>query len=160
MAEEQGRGRRSSDQIRVSDSSAISMPIRNLISIVAAVSVGVWAFFGIQERLNKLETFEQLIRKDLDQAISTLEADINKNNEFRIKWPRGELGQASADQEQYLLIEHLSGQVEKIQTRIEEGMSNGVNIKRLQTDMKEVRDAVEKLKDKQRGLMNGKSNSP
>jgi hypothetical protein len=159
MAEESGRGRRGSDQIKVSDSSAISMPIRNLLSIVAAVSVGVWAFFGIQERLNKLETFEQLIRKDLKQAISTLEADINKNNEFRIKWPRGELGQASADQEQYLLIEHLSGQVEKIQTRIEEGLSNGVNIKRLQTDMKEVRDAVEKLKDKQRGLMNGASNS-
>ena len=160
MAEESGRGRRSSDQIKISDSSAISMPIRNLISIVAAVSVGVWAFFGVQERLNKLETFEQLIRKDLDQAVSTLEADINKNNEFRIKWPRGELGQASADQEQYLLIEHLSGQVEKIQTRIEEGMSNGVNIKRLQADMKEVRDAVEKLKDKQRGLMNGTSSPP
>jgi len=159
MAEESGRGRRSSDQIKVSDSSAISMPIRNLLSIVAAVSVGAWSFFGNQERLNKLETFEQLIRKDLKQAISTLEADINKNNEFRIKWPRGELGQASADQEQYLLIEHLSGQVEKIQTRIEEGLSNGVNIKRLQTDMKEVRDAVEKLKDKQRGLMNGASNS-
>ena len=160
MAEESGRGRRSSDQIKVSDSAAISMPIRNLISIVAAVSVGVWAFFGVQERLNKLETFEQLIRKDLDQAVSTLEADINKNNEFRIKWPRGELGQASAAQEQYLLIEHLSGQVEKIQTRIEEGMSNGVNIKRLQADMKEVRDAVEKLKDKQRGLMNGTSSPP
>jgi len=153
MAEEQ-RGRRTSD-LRVSDTSAISMPIRNLISIVAAVSVGVWAFFGVQERLNKLETFEQLIRKDLKQAVSTLEADINKNNEFRIKWPRGELGQASADQEQYLLIEHLSGQVEKIQGRIEKGMSNGVNITRLQTDMKEVRTAVEKLKDKQRGLMNG-----
>ena len=153
------RGRRSDDQIKVSDSSAISMPIRNLLSIVAAVSVGVWAFFGIQERLNKLETFEQLIRKDLDQAVSTLKADINKNNEFRIKWPRGELGQARADQEQYLLIEHLGGQVEKIQTRIEEGMSNGVNIKRLQMDMKEVRVAVEKLKDKQRGLMNGSPNS-
>ena len=155
MAEEQGRGRRSSDQIRVSDTSAISMPIRNLISIVAAVSVGVWAFFGVQERLNKLETFEQLIRKDLDQAISTLEADINKNNEFRIKWPRGELGQASADQEQYLLIEHLSGQVEKIQNRLESGMSNGVNIKRLQDDVQTLRGDVEKIKDKQRGLMNG-----
>ena len=155
MAEEAGRGRRSSDQIRVSDSSAISMPIRNLISIVAAVSIGVWAFFGVQERLNKLETFEQLIRKDLDQAISTLEADIGKNNEFRIKWPRGELGQASADQEQYLLIEHLSGQVEKIQNRLESGMSNGVNIKRLQEDVQTLRSDVEKLKDKQRGLMNG-----
>ena len=154
MAEEQ-RGRRTSDQIRVSDTSAISMPIRNLISIVAAVSIGVWAFFGVQERLNKLETFEQLIRKDLKQAVSTLEADINKNNEFRIKWPKGELGQASADQEQYLLIEHLSGQVEKIQNRIEAGMSNGVNIIRLQQDVKTLRDDVETLKDKQRGLMNG-----
>ena len=155
MAEEQ-RGRRTSDQIRVSDTSAISMPIRNLISIVAAVSIGVWAFFGVQERLNKLETFEQLIRKDLKQAVSTLEADINKNNEFRIKWPRGELGQASADQEQYLLIEHLSGQVEKIQTRIEAGMSNGVNITRLQQDVKTLRADVETLKDKQR-MMNGGS---
>ncbi len=155
MAEEAGRGRRTSDQIRVSDTSAISMPIRNLLSIVTAVSVGVWAFFGIQERLNKLETFEQLIRKDLDQAVSTLEADINKNNEFRIKWPRGELGQASADQEQFLLIESIAAAQEKIQSRLEQNMSNKVNITRLKEDVKEVRIAVEKLKDKQRGLMNG-----
>ena len=155
MAEESGRGRRTSDQIRVSDTSAISMPIRNLLSIVTAVSVGVWAFFGIQERLNKLETFEQLIRKDLDQAVSTLEADINKNNEFRIKWPRGELGQASADQEQFLLIESIAAAQEKIQSRLEQNMSNKVNITRLKEDVKEVRIAVEKLKDKQRGLMNG-----
>ena len=155
MAEEAGRGRRTSDQIRVSDTSALSMPIRNLLSIVTAVSVGVWAFFGIQERLNKLETFEQLIRKDLDQAVSTLEADINKNNEFRIKWPRGELGQASADQEQFLLIESIAAAQEKIQSRLEQNMSNKVNITRLKEDVKEVRIAVEKLKDKQRGLMNG-----
>ena len=144
------------DQIRVSDTSAISMPIRNLISIVAAISLGSWALFGIQERLNKLETFEQLVRKDLKQAVSTLEADINKNNEFRIKWPRGELGQASADQEQFLLIESISAAQEKIQNRLEQNMSNKVNITRLKEDVKEVRIAVEKLKDKQRGLMNGK----
>jgi hypothetical protein len=155
MAEEAARGRRNSDQIRVSDSSAISMPIRNLMSIVAAVSVGVWGYFGVVERLNKLETFEQLIQKDLETGLKELKADIEKNNEFRIKWPRGELGQASADQEQYLLIEHLSGQVEKIQSRLESGMSNGVNITRLQTDMMEVRSAVEKLKDKQRSFING-----
>lgn len=153
MAEE--RGRRTGDQIKVSDSSSISMPVRNLISIVAAVSVGVWAFFGVQERLNKLETFEQLIRKDLETGLKELNTELGKNSEFRIKWPRGELGQASADQEQYLLIEHLSGQVEKIQTRIEEGMSNGVNIKRLQEDVQTLRSDVEKLKDKQRGLING-----
>jgi uncharacterized protein YoaH (UPF0181 family) len=155
MAEEAGRGRRTADQINVSDTSAISMPIRNLISIVAAVSIGVWGYFGVVERLNNLETFEQLIRKDLETGLKELNGDIAKNNEFRIKWPRGELGQASADQEQYLLIEHLSGQVEKIQTRIEEGMSNGVNIKRLQEDVQTLRSDVEKLKDKQRGLLNG-----
>ncbi len=155
MAEEAGRGRRTSDQIKVSDSSAISMPIRNLISIVLAASAGVWGYFGVVERLNKLETFEQLIRKDLETGLKELNSDIGKNNEFRIKWPRGELGQASADQEQYLLIEVLSGQVEKIQTRIEQGMSNGVNIKRLQEDVQTLRKDVEKLKDKQRGLING-----
>jgi len=145
----------SDDSLKVSDSSAIAMPIRNLISIVLAVAVGVWAWFGVQERLNKLELFEQLIRKDLETGFKELKADINKNNEFRIKWPRGELGQASADQEQYLLIEHLSGQVDEIQKRIEEGMSNGVNIIRLQEDTKTIRIDVEKLKDKQRGLING-----
>ena len=155
MAEEAGRGRRTADQISVSDNSAISMPIRNLISIVAAVSIGVWGYFGVVERLNNLETFEKLIAKDLETGLKELQADIAKNNEFRIKWPRGELGQASADQEQYLLIEVLSGQVEKIQTRIEEGMSNGVNITRLQEDVKTLRTDVETLKDKQRGLMNG-----
>ena len=155
MAEEAGRGRRTADQISVSDNSAISMPIRNLISIVAAVSIGVWGYFGVVERLNNLETFEKLIAKDLETGLKELQADIAKNNEFRIKWPRGELGQASADQEQYLLIEVLSGQVEKIQTRIEDGMSNGVNITRLQEDVKTLRTDVETLKDKQRGLMNG-----
>ena len=115
--------------------------------------------FGVVERLNKLETFEQLVQKDLETGLKELQADIAKNNEFRIKWPRGELGQASADQEQYLLIEHLSGQVEKIQGRIEKDMSNGVNITRLQTDMMEVRSSIEKLKDKQRSFING-STSP
>ena len=86
-------------------------------------------------------------------GLKELQTELGKNSEFRIKWPRGELGQASADQEQYLLIEHLSGQVEKIQKRIEEGMSNGVNIIRLQEDVKTLRNDVETLKDKQRGLL-------
>ena len=140
--------------LRMSDSTAISMPVRNLLSIVIAVSVGVWGYFGIVERLNRLETFEQLINKDLISGLKELKVSIEKNNEFRIKWPRGELGQPPADGEQFMMIEHLGKQVEKIQTRLEEGMSNGVNIKRLQTDMVEVREAVEKLKDKQRGMVN------
>ena len=140
----------------MSDSTAISMPVRNLISIVLAVGVGVWSYFGVVESLNRLETFEQLVQKDLDTGLNELKADIEKNNEFRIKWPRGELGQPPADGEQFMLIEHLSNQVEKIQSRLEQGMSNGVNIKRLQEDVQALRQDVEKLKDKQRGLSNGK----
>ena len=75
--------------VNVSESTSIAMPIRNLISIVLAVALGVWAYFGVQERLNRLETFEQLVKKDLDQGLSALKIDIEKNNEFRIKWPRG-----------------------------------------------------------------------
>jgi len=138
--------------LRMSDSTAVSMPIRNLISIVLAVAIGVWAYFGVIERLNKLETTEQLVKKDLTTIEKELKADIEKNNDFRIKWPRGELGQPPADGEQFMLLEHLSGQVEKIQARLEEGMSNGVNIKRLQEDVKQLRVDVEKLKDGQRGL--------
>ena len=155
MAEEAGRGRRNSDQIRVSDSSAISMPIRNLISIVAAVSVGVWGYFGVVERVKRLETNEQLVRKDLKNGLSGLKIDIEKNNEFRVLHPRGQLGTSASDQEQFLLIEALAKAQEKIQERIEAGLSNGVNIKRLREDVKTLRGDVEKLKDKQRGLING-----
>ena len=125
--------------VSMSDSTAISMPVRNLISIVLDVGVGVWSYFGVVERLNRLETFEQLVQKDLDTGLNELKADIEKNNEFRIKWPRGELGQPPADGEQFMLIEHLSNQVEKIQSRLEQGMSNGVNIKRLQEDVQALR---------------------
>ena len=142
--------------VSMSDSTAISMPVRNRISIVLAVGVGVWSYFGVVERLNRLETFEQLVQKDLDTGLNELKADIEKNNEFRIKWPRGELGQPPADGEQFMLIEHISNQVEKIQSRLEQGMSNGVNIKRLQEDVQALRQDVEKVKDKQRGLSNGK----
>ena len=145
--------------LSMSDGTAIAMPIRNLISIILAVSIGVWSYFGIVERLNRLETFEQLVKKDLDQGLLGLKIDIEKNNEFRIKWPRGELGQPPADGEQFMLIEHLGKQVEKIQARLEEGMSNGVNIKRLQEDAHALRVDVEKLKDTQRGLMTGSSGS-
>lgn len=144
------------DNISVSDTSAISMPIRNLISIVAAVSIGVWGWFGVVERLNRLETNEQLVRKDLKNGLGGLRVDIEKNNEFRVLHPRGQLGTSASDQEQFLLIEALAKAQEKIQERIEAGLSNGVNIKRLREDVKTLRKDVEKLKDKQRGLSNGK----
>ena len=125
--------------MRVSDNTAISMPMRNLISILAAVGIGVWAYFGIIERINKLETDNTLIQKDLDAAV-----------EFSIKWPRGELGSLPADSEQFLLIESLLGDVEYIQLEIKESRHNAVNILRLQKDVDKILTVIEVLKDKVR----------
>jgi succinate dehydrogenase/fumarate reductase flavoprotein subunit len=127
------------DKFNVSDKTAISMPMRNLISILAAVAVGVYAFFGIQERLNNVETRNTL-----------MEADLTKNTEFRIKWPRGELGSLPADAQQDLLIEFMSSQVEGMKEEMESMMSNSVNIKRAQQDIERLLNDVETLKDKLR----------
>jgi succinate dehydrogenase/fumarate reductase flavoprotein subunit len=123
----------------VSSSTAISMPMRNLLSILAATAIGVYAFFGIQERLNNLQTLQTL-----------MEADLVKNTEFRIKWPRGELGSLPADSQQDLLIEFMSSQLEHMQEEMESMMSNSVNIKRAQQDIERLLNDVEKLKDKLR----------
>ena len=144
--------------MKISDSTSISMPMRNLLSILAAVGIGVWAYFGVIERLNNLETKTQLSEKDLTQTEERLWGDVEKNNEFRIKWPRGELGSPPADSEQFMLIEHIAGQVEKIQNRMEDMMNNGVNITRLQKDVDALRADVEKLKDGQRSLKAGNGN--
>jgi len=130
--------------MKISDKTAISMPMRNLIGIITAVSVGVWAFFGIQETLNKHSTTLELMEKDLEQ-----------NSEFRIKYPRGELGQSAGEAELFMLVEHMAGQVSKIEDRMENMMSNSVNIERLQKDMEKVLSDIEKLKDKQRSFANG-----
>ena len=127
------------DKFNVSDKTAISMPMRNLLAILSATAVGVWAFFGIQERLNTLET-----------RVTLSESDLTKNTEFRIKWPRGELGSLPADAQQDLLIEFLSSQIESMQSDMESMMSNSVNIKRAQQDIERLLNDVEKLKDKLR----------
>ena len=127
------------DRFDVSDRTSVSMPMRNLISILAAVGIGVYAFFGVQERLNNVETRNTL-----------MEADLVKNTEFRIKWPRGELGSLPADSEQFMLIQHLSGQLEKLQVQVEEMMHNKVNIERLKMDMEQAKASIENLKDKVR----------
>jgi len=127
------------DRMDVSDKTAISMPMRNLLSILTAVGVGVWAYFGIQERLNNVETRNTL-----------MEADLTKNTEFRIRWPRGEMGALPADAQQDLLIEFLSSQLESMMEDMESMMSNTVNIKRAQHDIERLLDDVEKLKDKLR----------
>ena len=123
----------------ISDKSAVAMPIKNLIGIIGSVAVGVYAYFGIMERISNLETNYKLIA-----------TDIEKNIEFRIKWPRGELGSLPADSEQFMLIEHMAGQLENIQKQMEDMKFNQVNIKRLQEDMVEARDNIELLKDKVR----------
>lgn len=123
--------------MKVSDNTAISMPMRNLLSILAAVGVGVWAYFGVIERLNNVETQNTLMKSDLEKAV-----------EFSIKWPRGELGSLPADAEQFMLLEMVIGQVEKLEERLDNMMHNAVNIKRLQEDMKEARENIELLKDK------------
>ena len=125
------------DRVDISDKTAISMPMRNLLAILSAVGVGVWAFFGIQARLNTLETRNTL-----------MEADLVKNTEFRIKWPRGELGSLPADSEQFMLLEYNDNMIIKIQQQVEAMMHNAVNITRLQEDMKEARENIEKIKDK------------
>ena len=147
------------NRLDISDATAISMPMKNLLAIISAVAVGVWAYFGVLERITMLETKAQLSEKDLNQVTETLSADIEKNNEFRIKWPRGELGSPPADSEQFMLIEHIAGQLESIQEQMENMMNNGVNIKRLQEDVKILREDVEKLKDSNRSIIysNGKT---
>ena len=127
------------ERLDVSDKTAISMPMRNLLAILSATAVGVHAFFGIQERLSNIETRNTL-----------MEADLIENTAFRIGWPRGEMGVLPADSEQFMLIEYMSGQMEKMQTQLDNMMHNKVNIIRLQEDMKEARENIEKLKDKLR----------
>ena len=145
--------------MKISDNTSISMPMRNLLSIIGAVGVGVWAYFGVIERITLLEMNNALLTKDLEQEEERLGQDIGKNNEFRIKWPRGELGSPPADSEQFMLIEHIAMQVEKVQKRIEDMMNNGVNITRLQEDVKSLREDVEKLKDGQREIKVTNGNS-
>ena len=152
------------NRLDISESTAVSMPMKNLLAIIAAVCVGVWAYFGVLERLTSLETKAQLAEKDLTQmdeqhksALATVEerltADLEKNTEFRIKWPRGEMGSLPADSEQFMLIEHIAGQLEDVQESLNEMMNNGVNIKRLQEDVKILREDVEKLKDSNRDII-------
>jgi len=125
--------------MKVSDNTSISMPMRNLLSILAAVAVGVWAYFGVIERLNNIETQGKLML-----------SDVEKNTEFRIKWPRGEMGSLPADSQQDMLIEFMASQLESMAEEMEGMMSNTVNIKRAQQDIEKLILDTEKLEDKVR----------
>ena len=95
---------------KLSENTEVALPLRNIISMVAAASLATWAYFGIIERLNQLET-----------NITMMKSDLEQNTEFRIKWPRGEMGSLPADSEQFMLIEHIATELEKLQIEIEEG---------------------------------------
>ena len=113
---------------KLSENTEVALPLRNIISMVAAASLATWAYFGIIERLNQIET-----------SITMMEADVEHNKNFVIKWPRGEMGSLPADQEQYLLLEHLSGELEKLQTEIEEGRAPHDQQQRLTLDFLKAR---------------------
>ncbi len=141
-----------SKRLDISDNTAISMPVRNMLAIIGAVAVGVWAYFGVLERITMLETKSVLSEKDLNQHVERIEAEVVKNSEFRIKWPRGEMGSLPADSEQFMLIEDLYGSVEKMEKHIESMANNRINIEFLQKQVEKMMTDIEKLKDANRDL--------
>jgi len=122
------------NRIDVSDKTAISMPMKNLLGIISAVGIGVYAFFGIQETLNKHSTTLELMEKDLIE-----------NTEFRIKYPRGELGQSSGEAELFMLVEHMAGLLEDLEKELKGMRNNAVNIDFLKERTKKLSEDVEKL---------------
>ena len=129
------------------------MPMYNLIAIVVAVAVGVWAYFGIVERINKLETQSVLIQKDMNAEDERLHSEVTKNTEFRIKYPRGELGQSSQDIEQFMLIEDLYKTLERLQVEVDNMKNNKINIEFLREQMDKAMTNIEKLKDADREIV-------
>ena len=138
--------------MKISDQTSISMPMRNLLSIVAAVAVGVWAYFGVIERLNKLETQSVLLEKDMSAEDERLHNEVTKNTDFRIKYPRGELGQSSQDIEQFMLIEDLYKTLDRLQVEVDNMKNNKINIEFLREQMDKAMNNIEKLKDADREI--------
>ena len=130
--------------LKISDEAKVQMPMKTVASLITLVSIGTWAYFGIIETQNRMTTTLELMERDLEI-----------NTEFRIKWPRGQLGSLPADSEQFMMIEDLYKQVDKLQKAIEDGMHNKVNIEFLTKQMNKVLGDIEKLKDKQRTFSNG-----
>ena len=130
--------------LKISDEAKVQMPMKTVASLIALVAIGTWAYFGLIEKQNRMATTLELMERDLEM-----------NTEFRIKWPRGQLGSLPADSEQFMMIEDLYKQVDKLQKAIEDGMHNKVNIEFLTKQMNKVLGDIEKLKDKQRTFSNG-----
>ena len=130
--------------LKISDEAKVQMPMKTVASLIALVAIGTWAYFGLIEKQNRMATTLELMERDLEM-----------NTEFRIKWPRGQLGSLPADSEQFMMIEDLYKSVDRLQKAIEDGMHNKVNIEFLTKQMNKVLTDIEKLKDKQRSFSNG-----
>ena len=132
--------------LNISDEAKVQMPMKTVVSLITMVAIGTWAYFGIIETQNKLSTQVELMSKDLTE-----------NTEFRIKWPRGQLGSLPADSEQFMMIEDLYKTTDKLNAHIENMALNKVNIEFLRKQMDKVLTDIEKLKDANReiGYKNG-----
>ena len=130
--------------LKISEEAAVQMPMKTVASLMCMVAIGTWAYFGINEKLNQHSTQLELMGKDLEA-----------NSEFRIKYPRGQLGKSSGEAELYMLVEDLYKSVDRLNKAIEDGMHNKVNIEFLQKQMNKVLVDIEKLKDRQRTFANG-----
>ena len=118
---------------KLSENTEVALPLRNIISMVAAASLATWAYFGIIERLNTIET-----------NITMMKSNVDHNTEFRIKWPRGEMGSLPADSEQFMLIEHIAQQLDELSLQIDEGRAPHDQQQKLTLEFYEKRiDAIE-----------------
>ena len=127
--------------LNISEEARVQMPMKTVASLIAMVAIGTWAYFGIIETQNKLSTQVELMSKDLTE-----------NTEFRIKWPRGQLGSLPADSEQFMLIEDLYKQVEQLQKNQEMNMSNKIKIEFIEGQLSKALEDIEKLKDANREM--------
>ena len=124
----------SNKPLKISEQAAVQMPMKTVASLIAMVAIGTWAYFGLHETLNKHSTQIELMQKDLEQ-----------NSEFRIKNPRGELGQSSGEAELFMLVEHIAGLLEDIDSEVKSMRNNAVNIEFLQKRTEKLTEDVEKL---------------
>ena len=127
--------------LNISEEAAVQMPMKTVASLIALVAIGTWAYFGLHETLNKHSTQIELMQKDLVE-----------NTEFRIKWPRGQLGSLPADSEQFMMIEDLYKTTDKLNAHIESMALNKVNIEFLRKQMDKVLEDIERLKDSNREM--------
>ena len=120
--------------LKISDEAKVQMPMKTVVSLITLVAIGTWAYFGVIETLNKHTTTLELMQKDLDQ-----------NSEFRIKYPRGELGQSSGEAELFMLVEHMAGLIESMDEELKGMRNNKINIDFLKEQVSKLQVDVEKL---------------